>query len=484
MFRPTLFTIGSSSLAICALTAPVASSQVNEALFFTSNYTGNETTLSGSFGTPLGSLNRADIAVVTPDPMAAYSAEPFLTKMNTNVELGDRDGDGVIYQVLLTYGIDALHFCQPGDARNLNLFMSIQNDLAATSSLPEIRDGAIFSLRGGGTIQVYLSEAHINAAFGLAGAPFDVDAFAIDPYGNIALSFDDDTWLYGGSVLAEDGALLVIPAVALTLGPCQVTTVIPNSGFILHSEAALDGFVASAGVAGNAGTPITTISDLDGLDVDPDGGSLNIQIPPSVLNPNPGLEYDNPFEGQWLQVSHWRFNGLALTGASVLTTSGGGAIESMNGVLLGSPVVTTGTQVGLAASGSVRALDGLASVAKPNPARFVLDGDTTMAPGLPFELYWQGAKPGSAIFLGFKIHAPGALTGAAPPSGILMNPGHCLFMTGLTLNPTPIPAGLAGGSGIAPLIPGIVPPGLEITIQAFGPLGSVAAVSSPMTVHY
>lgn len=483
MDRIHLLTTGLSLAAVSLFTGG-ARAQVNEALFFTTNYTGTETTLSGSFGTPLGSLHRADIAVVTPTPAGGYSAEPFLTKMNTNVEFGDRDADGVIFQLFLTYGIDALHFCQPGDARNLNLYLSIGADLPATASLPLIRDGDIVSLRGSGTVQTYLSEAQIAAAFGLGGTPFDVDAFAVDAFGNVALSFDDDVMVFAGNVLAEDGALLVIPAAALTMGQCQVVNVVANSGFVMHFEGSMDSMVQNSGVADVTGAPVLAILDLDGLDPDPDGGVTNLQIPPSIVNPNPGNEYENPFEGMWVQVSAWRFGGLSLTGASVLTTTGGGSIETMNGVALGSVAMSNGTQVGLAASGSVRALDGLASVAKPNPPRFVLDSDTTMVPGLPFDLYWQGAKPGSAIFLGFKIHAPGALTAIAPLSTILMNPGHCLLMSGLTIDPTPIPAGMAGAGGISPLVPAIMPPGLELTIQAFGPLGFVAAVSSPVTVHY
>jgi hypothetical protein len=124
-------------------------------------------------------------------------------------------------------------------------------------------NGDVIRYRRDGTKDVLIDEATIRSVLGLGAlTAINTDALAILSNGDLLLSFSDTSLAttdpsFGGNPIL-DGDVVVIPASRTA-----------DSGYWAYREAEWAAFIANA-----LGTPSFTYSELDGLEVDPNGSAF------------------------------------------------------------------------------------------------------------------------------------------------------------------------------------------------------------------
>ena len=447
-----------ASLALAAF-APLSAAQ------FQLSYTtlGTESTLSGSSGTALGVVTPEDVAVLRPG-IVTVSAELLANHLNLNTLSGDGDGDAFYHEPIHAGALDALTICRSATTAPTmrDIYVSTKIPLPAAGG-GTIDPGDVGGLAIGATANIMLDEFLIRSALGITPNILflDVDAYTVDGLGNIFLSFENDVPIFLGTTMLFDGGVAAIPAAAVTWAGCNVTGVIPNSGVIAFNENATNSMTANAAVGDNAGNFVQIIGDLDGLEVDPNGGSFT----------SSGYVFPNLiFSGEWL------------TGGGILSTSFGGSIAMINGSPMAQPFpgVTDGTQVGLDPTG-VGSLDGIA-LSQPM-CRFIMDSSTPemLTPG-PLNLTAGGADPGGTVFFYATIYGASG-PGNFQPSVLAGNP--CFpewFLWNNYLFSLP-----ADGLGIADVtFPyfGGVPAGNTVVFQCLSNKAIGWSLSAPITLQF
>jgi hypothetical protein len=167
---------------------------------------------------------------------------------------------------------------------------------------------------GDGQVEYFMRREQFNQALGLPLAtPTDVDAICFQPGLGVYFSLDQDVpaVTFCGPQLIQDGAIVCVPDWAVTWTPdFRVAAVLPNSAAVVYSEPQVDAMVVAANVADRNGACLVNAVDLESLDFD---WSAPI-----------GVAF--PCSGAVVQAPHFVFSVETGTGASLLTTVGGGAI--------------------------------------------------------------------------------------------------------------------------------------------------------------
>ena len=444
---------------LLAAAAPAASAQLQELSFTT---LGNESTLSGSSGTVLATVTPEDVAVVI--PQAGASAELFVNHLNLNTLTGDGDGDAFYHEPIHAGAIDALQICAPTPFPHTprDLFFSTKIGLPFAGG-GGIQPSMVGTPAIGATPNIMITESQIRTALGITPNVLfiDVDAIAVDDLGTIFLSFEEDMPIFLGTQMLFDGGVAAIPASTVTWSGCNVTAVTPNSGVIAFNENFANFMTVNANIADNAGNFIQVIFDLDGLEIDPNGGTFTTG----------GGTFPNLI-----------FSGEYYTGGGILSTAGFGSVATINGVPMASnfPGITDGTQVGLDPTG-VGSLDGLA-LRRPT-CRFIMDSDTPeMLTAGPLNLCAGGADPGQLVYFYATIYGASG-PGNFQPSILAANP--CFpewFLWNTYLFAIP-----ADGLGIADVtLPygGGVPAGNTVVFQSLTNKTIGWSLSAPITLQF
>jgi hypothetical protein len=393
-----------TSLAL-ALLAGAAVAQAPQALVFIMNDDGTTADLGAIAGQPSALGELYDTTLVRLVPGTDASAAKIAGLAEWACLMGDEDGDFDFWEGVFD-DLDALglHALLPPPERLTSGGLILSCEAAFGGALESsvydslgACDGTLFRLDrapGGATYLVhrFLTEASVLAAIGQLGQPgsdgVDVDAFAMDPDGNVYLSFRVDEAVNG--VVLEDDGVLALPAAALTFDmDLNVTAADPGSARIVLDALAVNTLVLHAGLLNASGQAITTLTDLQALELDPQGGSF---VPVQA-----GAELPS--------VPHLLFNGQAL-GPTVLTTRDGGRIAMLNGVPLGTTTLS-GAPLGLdpaSTSGATSDLNGLLVMpdSLPVPMLDVTDGevDVHAAPeGALVEFLGAHFTPGAAALL-------------------------------------------------------------------------------------
>lgn len=455
--------------AIALTLSLVVSTAAAQSLTFTT--LGSEGTRSGSSGTSLSLLTSEDVATVTPINVG-YSAESYAVHMNWNTLVGDGDGDAFYYENPLAKYVDALHPCsKSGDIKIRDLFIS-GADPIPTASGSTLRPAGVGAIRPGANVVPLISEAMIRSALDITPnlLNLNVDAITVDQKGSIYLSFEDQIMTSTGVVL-NDGGIAMIPAWAILWAGCSVATVAPMSGGFILSEATMDAITANAMAADVFGGMIAGVSDVDGLEVDPRGGSIGVVL-----------------QGQQIAIPNLIFSGERLTGGAILSTNLGGDIAVINGFLMATPFgfgPTTGSQVGLnpvspSILGKVGSLNGLAL--HDLPQRFIMDSTTPYLPSAgTLDVTVGGADPGALVLVLLGLGPVGA--GGFQPSVPVMNP--CFpewFSVGFGIGP--FAADVNGFLNLPLAYGGGVPAGMTVVFQSVSPKGSALGFSAPITIQF
>ncbi len=184
----------------------------------------------------------------------------------------------------------------------------------------------------GPVVEVVLDHAVLQAGLGTSGT-VDIDAVAFSATGDLFLSFRDDELIHGDLVAFADGGVMAFKAGDIAWNADgTIADLGGDTAVIVLDEADVDAHVAAAALLDDVGAPVTTIGDLQALDVDPAGGTF--------------VGADG--------VTSWPVLLLAgaTTGPRVLTTAGGGMIAMLNGVELGEAASQDGAALGLDGNGS------------------------------------------------------------------------------------------------------------------------------------
>ncbi|MGE3172073.1 MAG: hypothetical protein AB7O97_05555 [Planctomycetota bacterium] len=315
-------------------------------LLFTTSQT--ETTLSGSGGTVLQTLRPNEVALFDLVACPSLSAEKWAPLTCYSTMAGDTDANSVFYEPGLFGSIDAL--C---DVPNLvagpsqrTVFISPSVAMGTNvSGAPGLRPGdtgrIVRNAFGDGQVEYFLRAEDVQLALGLPASPIvvDVDAIAVNTALGVYFSLNQNLGVATtcGATFVQDGDVIVIPATAITWTfDLRVAAVVPGSAEIAYTEAQMDAFVAASGITDRFGVCVTTVGDLEGLEVDPNG----------LVGGVPGCTGTVTF------VPDLMFTASTLTGGGVCTTTGGGQIwgNASGCVRLGSNCgsgPTLGNQVGL-----------------------------------------------------------------------------------------------------------------------------------------
>ncbi len=467
---------------------------------------GSVSTYSLSAGAAkLSQIGRSATGVVTPDTGLNYSAEKLTPGLGWQTLVGDEDGDGDVYSTPGA-GIDAIMvkpeydpqtgtFSKRTDVDWLDYYISPASDVGTNvSGAPGLRRGDcgkfVRTPAGNGRVEHFIRAEQIIAVLGLHDQAtgrtlrprqINIDAITMDEAGNIFLSFEEDVVMrinYISGPITQalgDGGVAWIPPSAWTPDARgNVGTVVPNGGRLGLAESTVSGWTGRANSADAAGQCVFTLSDLDGLAIDPNGGTFT-------------MTWGSSSES----VPNLLFCGEELTGGGILSTAGYGTIPSMNGVPLAEVcgAVTSGFQIGVrpdgpAATTTVGSLDGLC-VLDSAPDRFVLDSSTPTGLGGAIEI-----EIGSSLNVPFVwlMLGPGALPVSPSLDLTALLPSTRgfpeLYPAVLSLNVpvAMVPDGHGGRVGQWSLpFSAVVPNGAlfqAVTITSTG-----LALSSPVTLH-
>ncbi|MCU0865667.1 MAG: hypothetical protein MUC36_17925 [Planctomycetes bacterium] len=338
-----------NTLAIRLLTtaalATVASAQNPD---FLATFSQPERTLSGSGGTVLQGLFPNEIVQVSwsTSTCTTFSAEKWSPRTAFHTMAGDENGDGTYWNPTIFGAIDALLTgpavtTAAGPANQRTVFFSPSVPMGINVSAAPLRPGDVGRIirngAGDGQVQHFIRQEQINLALGLPLAtPIDVDAIAFQQNYGVFFSLDADifTPLCGGT-LVRDGDILCIPGGALAYTPdLRIAGTAGLSAVVVYTEAQVDAMVVNAGIANRLGVCINSAIDTEALEIDLFGPVVGAPTCTGIAIPVPTLIFSTE----------------TMTGASLLTTIGGGNILPRPCGPVGSPCgtgPTFGPQIGL-----------------------------------------------------------------------------------------------------------------------------------------
>lgn len=323
-----------TSLRLATCLTFCAAAAVAQGPDFLITYSQPETSLSGSNGTSLQSLlpNEIHHLEYSNGPCSSLSAEKWSPRTCFHTMAGDENSDAMYWNPTLFGSIDAL--CEGmsmtpiGGSNPRTVFFSPSVAMQTGVSAPNmLRPGDVARIvrngAGDGQVEYFLNRDDLNIALGLPLAtPLDVDAVAWSPNYGVLFSLDADYVINTpcGPMLLQDGGVGLIPAWAITWTPdLRVAATAPNSAVVAYSEAAIDACVVAANVTNRFGACLTQGIDLEALEIDWSGaGSTAFPCPGAVA-----------------VVPDVIFSVETGTGASVLTTAGGGAIHANTCTVMG-----------------------------------------------------------------------------------------------------------------------------------------------------
>jgi hypothetical protein len=371
------------SLLPAALLAASLTAQGPDLLLTFSN---PESTLSGSGGTVLQTLRPNEMASVqywtSPCPT---SAEKWTPRTAFHTMAGDENADGLYWNPGLFGRIDAIYAPSPststgGATDQRDVFWSVEMPMGVNISPAPFRPGDVARIvRNGfvdGQVEYFMRQEQFAIALGLPPAtPLDVDAIAFGPNFGVYFSLDVDIFcpLLCGGTLVRDGDIVCVPPAALAYTPDQrIANALPASAVVVYTEAQVDAMVALAGVADRFGACVPNALDLEALEIDLFG-------PVTIIPTCTGLP---------LVVPTLLFATQTMTGASLLTTLGGGAIWNTPCGPTGTPCgfgPTFGPQLGIrATSTAVGAPSWVNGLALARPHRHVLEPQQHVMNVFPF----------------------------------------------------------------------------------------------------
>lgn len=310
-------------LAPFALCAAVAA-QFQEGLI---TFSAPEQTLSGSGGTVLRALRPNETNVIewgTTSLCASLSAEKWAPRTAYGTMAGDENADGLLNNPTLFGSVDALvstmNAAGSGWQNQRTVFWSVSAPMGNAVSAQPFRPGDVARIVRtplfiDGQVEHFMRMEQFNQSLGLPLlTPIDVDAIAFNPQFGVFFSLDADIVCNTacGPMLVQDGAVICVPTTALTYTPdMRIAAVAPNSAIVVLSEPQIDAMTLNAGVTNRFGACLTNAIDLESLEFD-----LSSPVTP-WFGCTAGLAV---FSTQLI------FSVETGTGASLLTTNGGGQI--------------------------------------------------------------------------------------------------------------------------------------------------------------
>ncbi len=374
--------------AVLMTACTVAPLAAQDSILFTQSGDGNFVRDGGNGNLVVGTVDNESIHLVSPIPGVEYSAGVFLHQTAQYVFLGDTDGDA---DFVRSGGTGAWGTLDAVMVRRTNPFSTVGahevfHSFAAPSfdiGTRTVRDGDVLRFPDNFDVQLFLDEATMGVATGVADS--DIDAICQDTNGNLYFSFADTETVNG--VSRSDGALFFIDAADITYGPDgNITALAPASAQIVATESDVNAIVAAAGANDADATPITTVADLGALEIDPNGGTFVAPQNAALVLPN--LLIGSSDSGR---------------DAVIFSTANGGEIATINGVPMGSTVATVGFHLGLRSdSAGPDGLTGLAlTTFQFQP--LVVANSRSESSSLYFSCEVAGATPGGsvAILVGF-----------------------------------------------------------------------------------
>ncbi len=362
---------------------------------FLLTYSQTELTLSGSGGTVLQSVKPNEVSYLewSNGPCSSLSTEKWAPRTCFHAMAGDENADGLYWNPAIFGTIDALmagiSMTPIAGSNQRTIFWSVSAPMGTNISTPvQLRPGDVGRIvrnsSGDGQVEYFMRQEQFNQALGLPlTTVIDVDAIAWAPGLGVYFSLDQDIIANTqcGPMLIQDGAVVCVPDSSLTYTPdFRVATVAPVSAFVLYTEAQMDGFVTAAGVTNRFGACIPNAIDTESLEIDWNGPVAAI----------PGCT------GLVIMVPALLFTTETMTGASLLTTAGGGQIYNGLCAVTGTSCgfgPTYGPQMGIRpTSATVGAPSYINAIAATRACRYVLEPQQHVLNVFPF-----GAPAGSTF---------------------------------------------------------------------------------------
>ncbi len=281
-----------------------------------------ELTLSGSSGTVLQTLQPNEVALFGGGPCPGVSAEKFAPRTCFHTMAGDENTGGVYWNPTLFGEIDALcaALLTPSafNANARSMFWSPSQPMGTNISLLPLRPGDVGRIHNApdGQVEYFITQEQINQSLGLPLTNvLDIDAIAYRIGTGVFFSLDADVLANtqcGGPTFIQDGALVGIPDWAITwTTDGRVQFLAPGvTASVVYTEAMMDAMVVAANITDRFGVCITSAVDLESIEIDPAGSA-------TASFPCPGTVFFAP---------DFLFATETMTGASLLTTVGGGSV--------------------------------------------------------------------------------------------------------------------------------------------------------------
>lgn len=313
-----LFTLLSTAALCATATAQLPS--------YMTTFSQPENSASGSGGTVLGQLLPNEITVLEFNSACLRSSEKWLPRTATHTMAGDENADGMFFNPGILGGIDALltvaTFVAPSVIQNQRtVYYSPEVAMGTNiSGSPGLRPGDIGRINrigaADGQIEYFITQEQLNNALGLPPAyPINIDAACFQPNFGLFFSVDVDVpaMTVCGPTLIRDGDILCLPGGSMGYtGMLTVATTTLNSAVRVYTENQMDVMTANAMVADRFGGCVTSVIDIESLEMDLTGPTTTITPCAGYTIPVPTLVYS--CEGG--------------TGASLLETSSGGSIHN------------------------------------------------------------------------------------------------------------------------------------------------------------
>lgn len=292
---------------------------------YMTTYSQPEGSVSGAGGTVLGQLFPNEIHQVEFNSACLASAEKWMPRTCTHTMAGDENADGNFWNPGILGSIDALlttaDYVSPvGGDNQRTLWYSPDVAMGTNiSGAPGLRPGDIGRINrigfADGQVEYFITQEQLNQALGLPPSyPINIDAACFQPNFGLFFSVDDDVpaMTVCGPTLIRDGDVLCLPGGSMSYtGALTVATTTPNSAVRVYTENQMDIMTANAMVADRLGACVTTVGDVESLE-------MNLMMPPTTITPCAGLTLSVP------SLIYSCENG---TGASLLETAGGGMIH-------------------------------------------------------------------------------------------------------------------------------------------------------------
>lgn len=281
---------------------------------------------------PNGSINRLeefDFSIVTPGAGAfARSLQPATAHQ---AYLGDGNADGNYTKFLnfktyfqnIQFGGLFMKFADKSVPLAQNVYFTVRSNVAGLqfeafttngTAVAVLRPGDFVRFTGSGNLEYFVTQDQLDVAAGPAPTGFSsvkgASALCQDSAGNLYYSPPTGGhWVNGnagGAVVANDGALVMIPASAITYDAFgNVSAIAANSARLLLEEVNLGPgpqplsvrqMVLNAGTFDRTGGPVVvaaTFGKVAGLDLDPNGGTFLPNYPDATgaFPPVPNLVF-------------------------------------------------------------------------------------------------------------------------------------------------------------------------------------------------